>query len=194
MVETGEIKNRKNAPRTARPEDLFDPWAGWKPVWGEGGNKSPQDFQEDRTPTETVELRAGAQGRTVERCRRRVTDARLWEGMSVPQQDAAVEIERAFALISRGVGYRISNPYAPRVDHGRTNANERQGIVVAGYVSWANDCMKAKLSHAAALDILGFGKTCREVDRERRVRKGWARENLSECLFLWCKMRGWPTC
>lgn len=48
------------------------------------------------------------------------------------------------------------------------------------------------LCHAAVIDILCHGKSCRESDRARRVRNGWSRSNLLEALFVYCEMRGWP--
>ena len=182
----------RNAPTaTPAPEDAFDPWNDWKPQWTDGAAKTPHDFQERHAPTRPVEIRVTHE-RHEQRARRRILEARLWDGLTPPLQDAAIEIERAFALMSKPVGYHVSNFTAPRVDQGRTDMTEWFAVIQKSYMGWATDCQRARLSHAAALDIIAFGQSCRAVDRARRMKNGWARDNLGLCLSLWCKMRGWP--
>lgn len=191
MTEIKEPEDRKRN-RCQAPEDIFDPWADWKPQWSKGAtNKTPHDFQERHAPTEAVDVKI-TQERSVQRLRRRVLDVRLWDTLPDAQQDAAFEVERAYTYMTKPVGYQISNTFTPRVDQGRSGVTEWIATIQKSYIAWANDCQKARLSHAAALDVIVFGHSCRTVDRNRRTRKGWTRENLGLCLALWCKMRGWP--
>lgn len=180
-----------------RDDDFSDPWADWKPVWGAKEARrsktaaTPHDFQECHAPTAAVDVCDGGKERA-RRLRRRILDARLWETLPLPQQDAALEIERAYTLMTRPLGYRLSNPAGLRVDGMTAAPVEWIAQVQKGYVDWARDCHKAGLLHAAVLDILIFGQSCRQVDRARRMRNGWARDNLGEALALWCRRRGWP--
>jgi len=195
------VKKEPPTDNASRPEDLFDSWAGWKPVWSIPRKKkhrkksipiTPHDFQENQSPTEAVEIRLTAE-RKAHRGQRRIVDARLWDAMVSSQQDAALKIEHAFNTMSRGIGYRISDPSRISFEKSYNNENEHQAYMVNFYFKWAKKCTEEKLLHAAVIDILVFGKSCRSVDRERRMRNGWARTNLLECLDIYCEMNGWPT-
>lgn len=65
------------------------------------------------------------------------------------------------------------------------------GMAVSSYIEWAERCLREKISHAMAVDILAFGHSCRAVDRDRRLRAGTARRNLIEALALYCRLKGW---
>ncbi len=129
--------------KTGRPDALFDPWAGWQPAWTtrhRGRHRknappvTPHDHQETHSPTEAVELRLSAE-RTTTRSQRRIVDARLWDAMTPAQQDAALEIDYAFQLLSRGLGYRMSDPHRMRHGGGRGQGGEieRQAQRIAEY-------------------------------------------------------------
>lgn len=197
MISTDDPDDKR---KTRRPDALFDPWAGWKPAWTtrhrgrrrkNAAPATPHDHQETHSPTEAVEMRLSAE-RTTTRSQRRIVDARLWDAMTPAQQDAALEIDFAFQLLSKGLGFRMSDPH--RLRHGRSHGSEteRQARRIAEYFDWAKSCKRENLCHAAVIDILCHGKSCRESDRARRVRNGWSRSNLLEALFVYCEMRGWP--
>jgi hypothetical protein len=59
------------------------------------------------------------------------------------------------------------------------------------YVEWAEIGVKGKFLHAAALDIICYGKGLREVDSGRRKAHGFAKTNLVNALDVWCEVRGW---
>lgn len=162
-------------------------WNGWSPDWK---TPSPHTRQETHSPTERVALRAGA-ARTVESCARRVADVRLWESLSVPQQDAAREIARGYTLLSSGLGFTLSD--WERVPGTRThNPVTGQQHAVRDYADWVKYCDLERVSHSLVVDILVFGFSCRALDRDCRAQSGMARANLGKALNLYCRMRGWP--
>ncbi len=169
--------------------NLID-WTDWKPVWTIKPGKrkkqvavTPYDFQENHSPTRRASSNA----------RQRILDARLWNKLSANQQDAAIRIERACHLLNKGLGFRISSPHRERISGNRPqNIDDYQNHLTNIYLKWAQECQKEQLSHAACIDILVFGKSCSAVDTARRIRKGWARQNLDDCLNLYCKLKGWP--
>ncbi|MBL1146621.1 MAG: hypothetical protein HND56_04735 [Pseudomonadota bacterium] len=181
----------------------FEDWTEWKPDWTipvkekkrrKGQEKrcqTPHDFQEKLSPTLPVRQNLGG-GRSTVQHRRRIVDARLWDAMSPFQQNAAMALEQACYLLSRGLGYRISAPH--KLNTGKTHFKEtdRDAEKIAVYSQWVKKCKEQNCHHSAAMDILAFGKSCREVDRARKCRNGWARGNLFTCLDIYCQIRGWP--
>jgi hypothetical protein len=166
-----------------------DPWADWKPQWT-GKKKTPYDVQERHSPTERVNVRLTAE-RRVQQSQRRIVDARLWESMTAPQQDSAIEIAAAFEMIGRGLGYVTSNWQRVPGCRGPSHAVDAHARMIRFYIEWAQMCAKRKISHAMVVDVLCFGFTCRMIDRDRRLKNGGARENLMEGLALYCEVRGW---
>lgn len=166
-----------------------DPWADWKPQWT-GAKTTPHDVQEKHSPTKAVAVRVTAD-RKQEQSQRRIVDARLWEQMTPPQQDAALEIAAAFEMMGRGLGYVTSNWARIPGCRGPSSATEIHGRMINMYVAWAEACAKRKISHSMVLDVLCYGHSCRAVDRDRRLKNGSARENLMKGLALYCELRGW---
>jgi len=174
--------------------------ADWKPIWTIKSRKkkkknrpqTPHDFQEIHNPTHTVDVKV-THVRKLQRSRRRIVDSRLWEAMSDFQQNAALEIDFSYTLITKGLGYRSSDPSRMRYGKSHRPETERDTTLMSLYFSWAEHCQKTKCAHASCLDILVFGKSCRTVDRERQSRNGWAKENLLQCLSTYCELKGWPT-
>jgi len=122
-----------------------------------------------------------AKGRpTKKRCR--VADSRLFTQMSVSQARAAERIRLGFQIRTAGLGFRTQSfsrqPTAPG-DIGSWHVELMQG-----FMAWAMRMQECGLSLTAALDILVFGKSCRAVDKARRKRNGFAKQNLMECLAL----------
>ena len=170
-------------------------WTDWQPVWTVKNKKkqkpqTPHDFQENHSPSRREKLRHGS--RDIGAARRRTLDARLWNSLGPGQQEAAIRIEQACHLVSQGLGFRTSAPHLERISGGTAqNTSEYHDHLTRIYLEWARACQQQKFSHAAGLDILVFGKSCRTVDQARARRKGWARQNLDEILNLYCKMKGW---
>jgi hypothetical protein len=177
-------KPRKNTPP-------LDPWADWKPQWSPKTARTPHDFQERHSPTESVTLRLTAAKETV-KSQRRIVDARLWDAMSASQQRAAIEIAIAFETMGRGLGYVSSDWQRIPGATGPSSAAEAHSRLINAYIDWTRRCHPRKVSHAMVIDILVFGFSCKSLDRDRRVRAGAARENLFEGLSLYADLRGWP--
>jgi hypothetical protein len=180
-----------------------DPWADWRPEWpmSEPRRKRPQGAaatgaisvhaqQEKIAPSMPVQLRGAAAGTGA---RRRIVDARLWDAMTGAQQDAALQIAEAFEAMSRGLGYVSSDWQRLPGAAGRSNAGAVHSRLIHGYVEWTKNCHREKISHAMIVDILAFGHSCRQQDRDRRLRSGSARRNLMNGLTLYCLLQGWPT-
>jgi hypothetical protein len=152
-------------------------------------------------PLEAVKVQARdlATGRMVEigvTVRRR-SDAALWDWIA-KQPDyerAAARIGAAFTALDRGLGLQESAlARAMRGDPGGPGGPDylrRLNGLLADYFDWGRECTRRGISHAAAMDVLGYAKSCRQVERERRKRNGWARENLDDALALFCALRGW---
>lgn len=164
-------------------------WADWTPVWTITPKKkklpriTPHDFQETHSPSKAVSKTT----------RQRILDARLWNSLSPHAQEAAMRIERTCHIMNKGLGFRISSPHKERVSGNRPQTDDAyHNHLTDTYMKWARACQEEHLSHAACLDILVFGKSCASVDKARKVRKGWARQNLDACLGLYCKLKGWP--
>ncbi len=162
-----------------------DPWTDWKPQWT-GNKQTPHDLQERHSPTERQ-----LHQNEPDQIQRRIVDARLWEGMSGPQRDAAIEIAASFEMIGSGMGYVTSNWQRIPGCRGASNIAEAHARMMNFYIEWANKCARRKISHAMVLDVLCFGFPCRLIDRDRRLKNGTTRKNLMLGLSLYCKLRGW---
>ncbi len=107
--------------------------------------------------------------------------------LSADQLRAADMIMRGFHLRTDGLGMRTqSYGWQPR---GSGGGNERwESEVMRRFLGWAVRAQGEGLSVAAALDVIVFGKSCRQVDRERRRRAGFARDNLLGSLDLYLQL------
>ncbi len=181
--------------------DSFDEWENWQPDWSFKSKKkktkktanntqNPHALQEQHSPTTAILVKTSNK-RKSKKYQQRILDARLWNKMTNAQQDAALAIDRAFQLMSKGLGYRISAPHLAKISTSRVNHSDYEGELINIYFKWAKSCKEKELHHSAAIDILIYGKSCIEVDRNRRVRNGWAKNNLLESLNIYCKIRGW---
>jgi hypothetical protein len=178
MMQNTQTPSEK--PRSPAVEEPF--WDGWKPDWQ--GN--PHAQQEVHSPTLAIILRGATDAG-----RRRIIDLRLWDSLSPPQQDAALEIAHACLLLSRGIGFAQSDwerlPGGGSFDIGSDMA-ELSGL----YGGWARACRAANVSHGSIVDILVFGQSCGAQDRDRKLRRGSSKRNLQAGLSLYCRLRGWP--
>lgn len=206
MASDDTKKNNPASPPPAadrRPpciDPFHDPWADWQSQWHHarrpknkkaGKPATVHDRQESHSPTEAVTLRVSATRQEV-RCHRRIIDARLWESMTPPQQDAAVEIAKAYETMGRGLGYIASD--WQRIPGSRShggNIADAHSRLINRYIDWTKACHKEKISHSMIIDILAFGFSCRALDRDRRQRSGTSRQNLLDGLTLYCRLQGW---
>lgn len=196
-IDDKHSKDAAPAPRAphSHPAD-HDPWAGWRPEWQaakkprSASGQSVHMQQEKIAPTQPVPLR-GTQGD--DHARRRIVDARLWDAMSPAQQDAALQIAEAFETMGRGLGYVASDWQRIPGAGGPGGAGAAHSRLIHGYVEWTKHCHREKISHAMIIDILVFGFSCRQQDRDRRLRSGSSRKNLMDGLTLYCLLQGWPT-
>jgi len=193
--------SRKNSASDAHKPD---PWADWAPQWSpqkstKRSRKKQQkttqkpatvhDQQETHSPTQGVSQKISAERQQV-RCQRRIVDARLWDAMTPAQQDAALDIARAFETMGRGLGYAGSD-WERIPGGGGHNIAEAQSRLINFYIDWTKHCHKNRISHALIIDVLVFGFSCRAVDRDRRNRTGTCRQNLMAGLTLYAQLQGW---
>lgn len=161
-------------------------WDGWKPEWQpHKAEVTPHMLQERHSPTEPVTTRQRSA------TQRRVTDARLWDSMTAPQQQAAQDIAFAFESMTKGLGFTTVNWERLPGATGPNNAIECRERMLADYVGWTKLCHSQDVSHSMIIDVLVFGFSCRALDHDRRVRSGWSRRNLLRGLAAYCKMKGW---
>lgn len=147
-----------------------------------------------------VQARSLTTGRMVEIgvAMRRRSEAALW-GWLAKEPDyerAAARIGAAFTFLDRGLGVQEST--LARMMRGGVSGGgsgpdylRRMNALLADYFDWGRECTRRRISHAAVMDVIGYGKTCRTVERERKRRNGWAREQLDEALALYCELQGW---
>jgi len=111
----------------------------------------------------------------------------LWEGFGDTQLTAARHIYLGFQLRYGGVGLRTqSYSVAPRV---KRYGNDHNSELDELFSIWARTAFAENVSVGAVLDILVFGKSCREIDRYYAKRKGFARKNLESGLDMYRGLR-----
>jgi len=157
-------------------------------------NTPPECWQEKHSPTEDVKVRYRQEGlKRIEviQCRRRVLEARLWDGLHPSLQDAAVAIERGFSLVTRGMGHKP--PVYELRGSGKGDFSDWDSEAMAEYWAWALEAQRQRIDHAAIILVLVEGMALAAVDAARKKRKGYAKEQLLDGLNLFCRMRGWPT-
>jgi len=172
--------------------------------------REPTEWQETHSPSEPVEIlvRHGVEtgGKKVRvtrhQGRRRVVDARLWESWTDHEQIAANRIHAATAILARGMGYqscalaflREEEPLEERVARSAAEQSNLEENLLTDYWSWGKESLREQGTqlHNACLDVLVLGKSCREADKHRRVRKGTVAQALLEGLNIYVVLKGWP--
>lgn len=169
----------------------------------EADGREATDWQEGHSPTEAVLVRVSDK-RQKEQSRRRKQDARLFDAIEAAGLERpAIWVIRGFEALTGPVSVRIASLEA-RVS-GRGDREERMaraamlraeeiGAIAKmkdAYVSWGAECTRRGISHAAIVDVLCFGKTPNQVDKDRRKWNGWAKDNMMRGLQLFAVMRGW---
>lgn len=144
----------------------------------------PKDWQEAHAPTGAYMVKHSAETE-VELTRRRRMDQRLWDAMSPDQERAALDIRDAFEYVAGRVS-RVTARYG-ETSPGRASSeteSEKSVRLQAKYWAWGSECRRLGVSATAALDVLVFGNTCGEIDRGRKKRNGWARDQLFQALAV----------
>ncbi len=100
----------------------------------------------------------------------------------------AEKIALGFQFRTSGIGLRTQSFSGQQ--GGEQLQEHWQLDLMRAFTDWAETLKPEGLSLAATLDILVFGKSCREVDRGRRKRNGFAKANLIACLEQYGKLFG----
>ena len=151
------------------------------------------DQQETPAPTEAVQVRYRHDGRkriTVEQCRRRKQDARIFEGMTLAQESAFDLIYSGWRALASDVMTRCGFDLL-RVDGSRESYNPEAAADLAHrYYRWARACRGEGIGNASILYIIAEGRGLRDAEKMYRMAHGTAKPNLIAGLDLYCKMWG----
>lgn len=161
----------------------------------------PQDHQERHSPTVPVEVVInrkvvpdGAGGiKHVEVTKqtgvRRVLEAKLWDGLEELQQWAAESVETAVRIISRGGATK--RQAFERVD----GSGGGDAMIIDPRVKtlwqWQEECGREGIDPGVTVAVICDGHSLHRIDKEKRVRKGWARGQLGLGLDLYARLQGW---
>lgn len=155
---------------------------------------NPEAWQSMHSPTEDVMVRYRQEGkRTIEirQCRRRLTDARLWDGLTHEQQQAASDIEFGYRVITHGLGVKLQS-FERRDKSHNAGGSGHAAALSSDYIAWAKAAQLDRIDHAAIMLVLAEGMAPSRVDTSRRRRRGYTRGQLIDGLNLYCKQQGWP--
>ncbi len=106
----------------------------------------------------------------------RKADRRLWDSFSDDQIRAAQLIYTGFKM--RVSGADIRTQVFSCMPRGHFNLNNTSSDLLEKFAIWSREAHESGISIGCILDIVVFGKSCREVDREHCKRKGFAKKNL----------------
>lgn len=154
--------------------------------------RTPADWQEAHSPTEAVRLE-GPDGRK-QTCRRRKQDSRLWEALDAEQTRAAQILAQTVEQLAAPVRPAVSrmDGLPPGTGHPEAESEpELMRRLRDMYVAWAERCKGHGVDHTVVVDVLVLGRPLSGVDRDRRRRKGWTRQELGLALDHYCLLRGW---
>lgn len=170
----------------------------WRYISGRSkGWRPPPEQLEKREATVPVKVKgtSATTGRTVTVAVtvRKVSDARLWESFTSDEEWAAMRIRDAFEMLDRGLGTKSGASETGGMFSGSTGRGIAFTTRVVEYFEWGKECVRQRVDHSAIMDVLGYGKSCRETDSARRKRKGYTREQLREGLELYLAQNGRPT-
>jgi len=186
MIDINEnIDNNRNIINNT----AINEWHEWKPSWT-GKFKTPHDIQEKHSPTEVIQVKTPNNSKP-QKAIKRIVDNRLWSALTSSQQHASIEINNAFEMMSKGMGYASSNWQKIPGCRSPSNITEARLRMINFYLEWVKKCTEKKLSHSMVVDILCFGFSCRMIDHDRRLRKGGTKKNLMSALTLYCQLHGW---
>ncbi|WP_415236072.1 hypothetical protein [Sneathiella sp.] len=114
--------------------------------------------------------------------RMRRQDKRLWEAMTDCQFRSAQQLYYGFQMLVSGIGYRTQ--VFDTLPKGKLYIPDTRSDLIDRFTAWAKEARCEDISVGDILDILAFGHSCRDVDRLRARRKGYAKLNLIAGLDL----------
>lgn len=152
----------------------------------EASISEPLDWQETHSPTEPVMVRVSATRAPMELTRIRISEARLWERLTGLQRHAAERLEMGFRLVVDGNTVRAAS--YERMGHQYFSPSERDERLRSDYLRWADEMDRLHQPVGPVLDILVFGRGCREIDRAGGKRNGWAADTVKDALFLYARL------
>jgi hypothetical protein len=106
----------------------------------------------------------------------RNTGRRLWESLTEIQINSAQNIYLGFQGRFGELGYRAQNFMWTAKYTGKPEG--RLDRLIEIFSDWASHERGVRFDVISVLDLLVFGKSCRDVDKSLRKRKGFAKENL----------------
>lgn len=156
----------------------------------------PTEHQERHSKTEPVNVKMPVYDsvtkrvirQEIQQSRRRKADARVWDSFSPEQEKAAEQIQAAWSVLAGDVNVKIGR-YGS--NGGRPLGEDKRVQLVGYYREWANNARKDGFDASAIMEILCYGAGLREVERDRRRRNGWAKDNLHDGLDRYAELRGW---
>lgn len=147
----------------------------------------PETYQEAHSPTQqTTVVLSQSPRRTTAGPRRRILDARLWDGLTEPERRAALEIDRAWRYHVDGLTARAQG--FERVDKGRGQDWELTLAVSKTYDAWRRQL--ADIERYACLYVVCDNKPMKWIAGNFGRANHWPRQNLGRCLNLWAEIRG----
>lgn len=120
-------------------------------------------------------------------------DKRVKKSMSMAQLDAHNCIGCALEIITAGIGVK-TNKFEFGGGAGPEDEEHTWKIAkIEKYQNWAREALKKGIDVGAVASIICFGDSCRDVERTRHKRNGWAKKNLFTALDLYAALLGWKS-
>ena len=112
---------------------------------------------------------------------------KLWQGLDDAERRAAHLIYIGFIAKFDALGVRTQRfLWVPK---GAPQANEYRDHLIDLFTHWATTQGGKYYDVLAALELIVFGKSCRDVDRRFKRRKGFAKDNLMVALQEYSKLK-----
>lgn len=142
----------------------------------------------DNFPHQEIRDRLQQQEEEAKEGRRvRQSNEKLWQGLDDAERRAAHLIYIGFLAKFSDLGMRTQRfLWMPK---GKPGANEYRDFLIDLFTKWATVQGDKYFDVLAVLDVVIFGKSCREVDRAMRRRKGFAKDNLIIGLHEYAKIK-----
>lgn len=149
----------------------------------------PADKDHLPQPLEVVEVNISAT-RKKQQCVARKWDSRIWKAMTHMEQEAAQQIAWIVNQYSGVANYKVqklSGTPPSTAEHDDT----RLATMREYYNTWLELCRRYRVCPTSLINIIVLGHSLSRVDRNKRKRKGWAKQNMLDGLGLYCEVRGW---
>jgi len=117
----------------------------------------------------------------------RQSNEKLWQSLDDAERRAAHLIYIGFLAKFSELGVRTQRfLWMPR---GNPQTNDYREHLIDLFTRWATVQGEKYFDVLAALEVIIFGKSCRQVDSETKRRKGFAKENLITALREYSKIK-----